>query len=142
MAWLSRAVSVTPANAFSFLSAERLVVGFLAAMIVWCYSWTVNPERNRAAVEPMGDGFELTWPPFGGVRRQRLVASEESGKGDLLKVKYPGERAVAFGYDHSGVGGFEAKPITVEPGAEKVLDADCGALHPEPVNSTPARRFR
>jgi hypothetical protein len=32
----------------------------------------------------MGDGFELTWPPFGGVRRQRLVASGESGKGDLL----------------------------------------------------------
>ena len=84
MAWLSRAVSVTPANAFSFLSAERLVVGLVAAMIVWCYSWTVNPERNRAAVEPMGDGFELTWPPFGGVRRQRLVASGEIGKGDLL----------------------------------------------------------
>ena len=83
-------------------------------MIVWCYSWTGNPEWNRAAVEPMGDGFELTWPPFGGVRRQRLVFSGESGKGDLLKVKCPGERAVAFGYDQCGVGGGgETEPIAV-----------------------------
>lgn len=43
-------------------------------------------------------------------------------------MKYPGERAVAFGYDHSGVGGFEAKPITVEPGAERGLGVDGGAL--------------
>ena len=98
-------------------------------MIVWCYSWTVNPEWNRAAVEPMGDGFELTWPPFGGVRRQRLVFSGESGKGDLLKVKYPGERAVAFGYDQCGVGGGgETEPIAVEPGAECGLGVDGGAL--------------
>jgi hypothetical protein len=83
VAGLSRAVSVTPAKAFSFLSAERLVVGLVAAMIVWCHGWTVDPEWDRAAVEPMGDGFELTWPPFGGVRRQRLVFSEESRKGDL-----------------------------------------------------------
>jgi hypothetical protein len=119
-----------------------LVVGLVAAMIVWCYGWTVNPEWNRAAVELMGDGFELTWPPFGGVRRQRLVFSGEIGKGDQLYVKYPGERGVAFGYGHWGVGGFETEPIAVEPGTEMVLDVDCGALHPALVNSTPAGRNR
>ncbi len=66
-------------------------------MIVWCYSWTVNPDWNRAAVEPMGDGFELTWPPFGAGRREPLVSFGEIGKGELLYVKYPRERAVAFG---------------------------------------------
>jgi hypothetical protein len=47
----------------------------------------------------------------------------------LLYVKYVDERSVVFGYDHWGVGGFETEPITVEPGAEQMLEVDYGALH-------------
>jgi hypothetical protein len=76
-----------------------LFVGLVAAMIVRCFCWTVNLEWNRAVEEPEGDGLELTWPPFGAGRREPLVSFGEIGKGELLYVKYPRERAVAFGYD-------------------------------------------
>jgi len=89
------------------------------------------PEAAPAVTaEPYGRlRIELTWPAFGGVRREPLVSSGETGKGDLLYVKYLSDRAVAFGYDHWGVGGFETDPIPVEPGAEAVLEVDYGALH-------------
>ena len=73
--------------------------------------------------------IELMWPPVSAVRSEPLVSSGESGRGDLLYVKYGSERTVIFGYDHWGVGGFETEAITVEPGAGHILEVDYGALH-------------
>jgi len=98
-------------------------------------------RRPRRLLSPNPFGglrIELTLPAFGGVRSEPLVSSGESGRGNLIYVKYLGERAVAFGYDHWGVGGFETEPITVEPGAQHTLDVDYGTLHSG--SPTPADR--
>lgn len=89
------------------------------------------PEAAPAATSPPYGPLciEFRFPPFGGKRSEPLVSSGESGRGNLLYVKYVDERSVVFGYDHWGVGGFETEPITVEPGAEQMLEVDYGALH-------------
>ena len=89
------------------------------------------PEAAPAATSPSYGPLciEFRFPPFGGKRSEPLVSSGESGRGNLLYVKYVDERSVVFGYDHWGVGGFETEPITVEPGAEQMLEVDYGALH-------------
>ncbi len=70
----------------------------------------------------------LILPVFTSVHSEPLVCSGETGKGDLVYVKYTGPKTVVFGYDHWGVGGFESAPVTIEPGKEVDIMVDYGAL--------------
>ncbi len=70
-------------------------------------------------------------PDFSGPRSEPLVSSGETGKGNVVFIKYVDPRTVVFGYDHWGVGAYESEPVTVEPGVEMTLLVDYGGLHPE-----------
>ena len=110
-------------------------------MIVRCFCWTVNLEWNRAVEDPVGDGFELTWPQFGAGRREPLVSFGEIGKGELLYVKYPRERAVAFGYDQRACEGRDRADRS-GAGGRRWLGRGWWCLTAWPVNFTPACRSR
>ena len=76
-------------------------------------------------------GFRLTvqLPVFSGARSEPLVSSGETGKGNLVFIKYVDARTIVLGYDHWGAGAYESGPVTVEPGGELTLGVDYGALH-------------
>lgn len=73
----------------------------------------------------------VTLPPFTGVRSEPLVSSGETGKGDVVYIKYLDARTVVFGYDHWGYGGFESDAVAVKPDEELVITVDYGALYAE-----------
>lgn len=73
----------------------------------------------------------VTLPPFAGVRSEPLVSSGETGKGDVVYIKYLDAQTVVFGYDHWGYGGFESDAAAVKPGEELVIAVDYGALYAE-----------
>lgn len=96
-------------------------------------SWRVLPE---AAPVIRADEFgplliKLKLPAFTAVRNEPLVSSGETGKGDLVYVKYVDANTVVLGYDHWGVGGFETDPLRVEGAAEQMIGVDYGALYAE-----------
>ncbi len=76
-----------------------------------------------------GVRLRLVWPTFVVPRSEPLVSSGESGKGDLVYVKYVDARTVIFGYDHWGAGGFESAPVVIDPDSEAELEIDYGALY-------------
>jgi len=75
--------------------------------------------------------IKLKLPPFTAVRNEPLVSSGETGKGDLVYVKYVDANTVVLGYDHWGVGGFETDPLRVEGAAVQMIGVDYGALYAE-----------
>lgn len=94
-------------------------------------NWRVLPE---AAPVIRADEFGplsimVQWPAFTGVRSEPLVSSGETGKGDLVYVKYVDANSVVLGYDHWGVGGFETEPLKVDASAVQHIGVDYGALY-------------
>ncbi|MEI8088729.1 MAG: hypothetical protein WCG63_03955 [Opitutaceae bacterium] len=69
-------------------------------------------------------------PVFNGVKSEPIVSSGESGKGDLIYVKYLDANTIVFGYDHWGVGGFETQPLHIDGAAVQIIGVDYGALYP------------
>jgi len=87
----------------------------------------------------------LTLPTFSGVRSDPLLCSGESGRGDLVYLRYQDARHLSFGHDHWGAGATESAPVTIDPRARQVVEIDCGALYPPPSApgwSGPANRDR
>lgn len=73
---------------------------------------------NLVAMFPRGmDGYA-----------EPLVVSGVTGAGDFLYVRYVGDHAVRFGFDHWGVGGFETDPIEVDFGRPHRLELVMGSL--------------
>jgi hypothetical protein len=95
--------------------------------------WRVLPDA--APVIPTDEFGPLTitlkWPTFTGARSEPLVSSGETGKGDLVYVKYVDANTVVLGYDHWGVGGFETEPLKVDFAAVQHVGVDYGALYAE-----------
>jgi hypothetical protein len=72
----------------------------------------------------------LKLPPFTGERSEPIVCSGESGKGDLIFVRYLDPKHVLFGHDNWGGGGRNGDPVEVDYGAEHVVEVDYGSLYP------------
>ncbi len=88
----------------------------------------IAPDAEVAVGEYGPVIISLILPVFTRVYSEPLVCSGETGKGDLVYVKYTEPKTVVFGYDHWGVGGFESVPVKVEPGKEIDIMVDYGAL--------------
>jgi hypothetical protein len=69
-------------------------------------------------------------PVFTGIKSEPIVSSGESGKGDLVYVKYIAPNTVILGYDHWGVGGFETEPLRIDDSVVQLIGVDYGALYP------------
>jgi len=84
-----------------------------------------------AAKENEYGAIEVTamLPVFSGRRSEPLVSSGETGKGNLVFIKYLDERTVVLGYDHWGAGAYESEPVRLEPGVEVKFTVDYGSLH-------------
>ncbi|HVW21307.1 MAG TPA: hypothetical protein VHC86_08835 [Opitutaceae bacterium] len=74
--------------------------------------------------------LEAVLPPFGGIRNEPLVCSGETGRGDLIYLRYLAPGRISFGYDHWGSGGPITPPVETEPRARQVIEIDYGGLHP------------
>ena len=74
--------------------------------------------------------FTLIFPKDLPNTSEPLVTSGVSGRGDGIYVRYVGDGAVSFGFDHWGVGGPVSKPVPVDFDAEHHLMLFYGALLP------------
>ena len=94
-------------------------------------SQAVLPAAAPGAQPAEYGGFLLTvqLPVFSGARSEPLISSGETGKGNLVFIKYVDARTIVLGYDHWGAGAYESGPVTVEPGVELTFGVDYGALH-------------
>jgi hypothetical protein len=95
-------------------------------------AWRRRPD---AIMDLRGNGYgalrlKLIVPPFTGSRSEPLVCTGETGRGDLVYVRYESATRVSFGYDHWGVGGFVSAPCPIDPAAVQSIEIDFGALHP------------
>jgi hypothetical protein len=74
--------------------------------------------------------LEVRFPPFSGVRSEPLLCTGETGRGNLVYVRYLGADRIAFGYDHWGTGGPISAPCVIDPQAVHVVEIDFGSLYP------------
>jgi hypothetical protein len=105
------------------------------------FSGTILSSRRLpdATVEPLASTggpsgrlhLELTFPPFAGVHSEPLLSTGESGRGDLVFVRYLGPRSVAFGYDHWSYGGPLSAPVAIDPAAVQTIEIDTAAINPK-----------
>jgi len=64
------------------------------------------------------------------VRNEPLLCTGETGRGDLVYVRYIGPRQIAFGYDHWSRGGPISAPLDIDPSAVQVIEIDTAAIDP------------
>jgi hypothetical protein len=95
-------------------------------------SWRRMPEATlqpaKAQYGPLR--LALVLPPFAGRRSEPLVCTGETGRGDLVYVRYESADRISFGYDHWSMGGSISAPLAVDPRANQVVEVDFGALAP------------
>jgi hypothetical protein len=81
--------------------------------------------------------LELTLPRFTTPRNEPLISTGQTGRGDLIYVRYESPNQVSFGYDHWGVGGVAGPPQAVDRQARQVMEIDFEGLHgPGPATAT------
>lgn len=116
---------------------------FSGRMLSWRILTDSPPPAPKIEYGPLR--VVLTLPTFSRVRADPLLCSGETGRGDLVYLRYPDARHVVFGHDHWGAGATESPPVEVDPRARQVVEIDCGALYPPPSGpgwSGPANRDR
>lgn len=90
--------------------------------------------------------LRMVLPAFSGVRSEPLVSFGETGRGDLVSIRYLAKDWVAFGYDHWGWGGYVSPAVRIDPGGPQTIEIDAGGLHPgreaERAATAPERRGR
>lgn len=106
-------------------------VGFRAPFSGSIKDWRILPEAAPVVRADVFGPFRLKakLPAFTGVRSEPLVSSGESGKGDLVYIKYLDANTVVLGYDHWGVGGFETEPLHIDATTVQEIGVDYGALY-------------
>ena len=77
--------------------------------------------------------LKLTLPPLTGRLNEPLVCSGETGRGDLVYIRYLGPSKVAIGFDHWGVGGTESQAVDVNPAGTQEISIDYGAIDRQPL---------
>ncbi len=119
------------------------------------FSGTLSSVRRLSdgpgagTVRPAAGAYHLRLrlPPFTGARGEPLVCAGETGRGDLVYVRYLTADRVLFGFDHWGRAGAISGEVKVDPASEQDVEIDWGALHPdafgaaadEPKDGVPGR---
>jgi len=97
-------------------------------------SWRRAPEAGVQAPPDAGVRgkllLEVTLPPFTEIRSEPILSTGETGRGDLVYVKYLSARQIALGYDHWGVGGPLSAALEVDPSVHQRIEIDTGAIDP------------
>ncbi len=88
-----------------------------------------NPDPGSGAKYKGPVKISLRLPPFLGVRREPLVCSGETGRGDLVYLQYLAPGKISFGFDHWGFEGSISAPVDVDSGAVQTITVDYGGLH-------------
>ncbi len=71
-----------------------------------------------------------------------LVVTGRTGKGDILFVRYVGERQAVVGIDHWGYGGPVGEPFAIDPDHVYRLDVRMGSLYPSAEGASPGAGAR
>lgn len=100
------------------ISTQRLAVAPLAAKA---------PEYGAVQLE-------LVFPTFSGSRNEPLLSTGESGRGDLIYVRYESPGFVSFGFDHWGYGGAQGAPLSFDPAQPQIVTVDFEGLHPSQLH--------
>jgi hypothetical protein len=100
----------------------------------------ISTKRLAVAATPAADygavQFELLFPDFTASRNEPLLSAGETGRGDLIYVRYEGPRSISFGYDHWGYGGAHGTLMSFDPAQPQVVTIDYEGLHP-PLSNPP-----
>jgi hypothetical protein len=123
---------------------DTVSVGFNAIRAVTAsavFTGNIRSVRRVAepTLEPRSGAFrlELRFPPFSGVHNEPLVCAGETGRGDMVYVRYESPDRVSFGYDHWSLGGPMSFSCPFDPRAVQVIEIDFGALHPAASHEAP-----
>ncbi len=106
--------------------------GFRASFSGRIQSWRRVPELLPVAPRPAYGPLRMTvqFPDFAGARNEPLLSSGETGRGDVIYVRYVSPTQVAFGHDNWGGGGRESPPIEMDPSGTHTIEIDFGPLYP------------
>ncbi len=68
-----------------------------------------------------------------------LLITGETGRADVLFVRYGPDRTIQFGFDHWGVGGALSDPIAIDTAAVQHLEVRMASLFPPGSSEAAAR---
>ncbi len=95
-----------------------------------------SPPLAAKAADYGAVQLELIFPNFTASRNEPLLSAGETGRGDLIYVRYEGPRSISFGFDHWGYGGAHGATMSFDPAQPQVITIDYEGLHPPQLNSS------
>jgi hypothetical protein len=103
---------------------------FSGKILAWRILADSPPPAEETQYGPVQ--MVLTFPTFTSPRSEPLLCSGQTGRGDLVYIRYVDERHVLFGHDHWGAGATASPAVEIDPNAVQGLEIDCGVLYPQP----------
>ena len=74
--------------------------------------------------------LQMTFPPQLTQNVETIVATGHEFLSDFVYIQELGNNQIRFGFLHTSRGGFQGKPVTIEPGKVYTVDIQMGSLNP------------